>query len=147
MNRRGLTLVELLVAITLFSIASTLVYHVFAGGMRLSNRLQATLREDASTDLLFARAEKELRNAILLKDIPFRGDNFRMRYATLDGEIRPVVYENLFSIEYAYKNKAGEVIFQPYWTGSFLPKAVRLSASQRSTLIILPQGRIGELGQ
>ena len=175
MNRRGLTLLELLVAVVICGLALTAVYRTFVSGSNLSRRIQSSVAARGRAALFFSEIEKDLKNSLVYTPVPFKGDNFAMSFASMgeiigtvrygyrDGSVfksagpqdpgHPVLRElRGFSIEYAYQDENSGTLFLPYWKGSGLPRAVRLSlafsgrdGTPFSDIVVLPQGNMGKI--
>jgi prepilin-type N-terminal cleavage/methylation domain-containing protein len=155
-SKKGVTLIELIVALTLFAIAVPLVGRAFYQGVRATAKVRASIDERRGEDRIFLKIETDLRNALPLSAMPFEGasDHFafpvggtlkRVRYAVRDGALvrfeedaarQGVVSEMLlaqgiemFVVEYAYRDETEKTLFLPYWAEepySGLPRAVRV---------------------
>lgn len=156
LSQKGVTLIELIVALTLFAVAAPLVGRAFYQGVRATAKVRASIDERRGEDRMFSRIETDLRNALPLSVLPFEGasDRFafptagnmkRVRYAAKDGALvrseegaagQGVVSETLlaqgieaFTVEYAYRDGTGKTLFLSYWAEepyAGLPRAVRV---------------------
>lgn len=156
LTQKGVTLVELMVALTLFAVAAPLVGRAFYQGVRATAKMRASVDERRGEDRMFSRIETDLRNALPLSVMSFEGasDRFafpvagsmkRVSYAAKDGALvrseegaagHGVVSETslvqgieAFTVEYAYRDGTGKTLFLPYWAEepyTGLPRAVRV---------------------
>lgn len=163
-SQKGVTLIELIVALTLFAIAAPLVGRAFYQGVRAAMKVRAAIDERRREDRMFSKIEMDLRNALALSAMPFEGASDRLafpvagsmkrvRYEVKDGalvrlEEDPVhakpVSETLladgiesFAAEYAYLDKAGKTLFFPYWIENpytGLPRAVRVRVARKGAM-------------
>jgi len=84
MNRKGaFTLIELLLVLLLLGAVMTVVLACFDGGFRVYSRVSAFGTGEVDVYLAGEVLERDLRNAIDLVDIPFRGDAGGMEFATV----------------------------------------------------------------
>lgn len=82
-SRQSFTLVELLISITIFALAGTAVYSVFASGMvawRRGNKDKTYTRKIRLATELMAR---DLKNTFDFSEIPFEGEESSVRFAAL----------------------------------------------------------------
>src|SRR5438552_159993 len=93
MNRRGFTLIEILVAVALVAIAMPLLYLTFYQGIRYSDKVRAEFEKRRLTVRPFSAMEKDLKNAVLFSLTPFNGINNRLSFASLGADIRKISYE------------------------------------------------------
>ncbi len=154
-SQKGVTLLELLVALALFAVAAPLVANALFQGVRSAAKVRASIDARRAEDRLFARLEADLRNALPLSQAAFIGDADRFSFP-LAGSLKRVTYEakngallrsesdlkggdasrtflgddvEKFSVEYAYADPSGKITFLPYWTKepyAGLPRAVRV---------------------
>ncbi len=160
-SKKGVTLIELIVALALFAVAAPLVGRAFYQGVHATAKVRVSIDKRRGEDRIFSKIETDLRNALPLSTMPFEGasDHFafpvggilkRVRYEAKDGSLirfeeDPIdpgaVSETLlaegiesFTAEYAYLDKAGKTFFSPYWTEEpypGLPRAVRVRVVQK----------------
>lgn len=70
--RRGFTLIEILLTVSLVSLCSLAIYHVFAGGVKLWARSQYfAVEEDVA--IFLDKFSEDLRNSFYYKGINFKG--------------------------------------------------------------------------
>ena len=108
-RHKGFTLLELLLALSIFSIIAVCLYSVFAGGIRVWRKQEEGFKYAHTTRLALDRMAKELRNAINYsvpattgmgaednQGLRFIGEKDKFSFITVtDGEIAKVSY--LFS--------------------------------------------------
>jgi len=79
-GRRGFSLLEVLLAATLGTLALVVVMGLFSGGLRVADRVR-TSREDAGLALAGEQVERDLRNAFPFYAIGFEGRGDEMEFA------------------------------------------------------------------
>lgn len=79
-NRRGFTFIELLIAMTIFTIIATVIYSSLRAGIRVWNRSNQTIEEFQSMRVFFAMVSSDLRNAVVFDP---EGANFYGRPAMM----------------------------------------------------------------
>ena len=72
--RRGLTLIELLLSVTLFAMAMTAAVAVLGGGLRIWERARAESRSQDEALFALEAVARDLRNSSAFFGIPFAGD-------------------------------------------------------------------------
>lgn len=92
-GRKGFTLLEMLVALTLAAIALPLLCQLFYQGARHSKKIRERLEERRAGHRVLTRIEKDLKNAVSFSRTPFVGVPGKLSFASLDAEIRKVTYE------------------------------------------------------
>ena len=86
MKSRGFVLVELLVALMLFSLAGSSLYVAFVQGLRAQQRFSQEQKLYDPLRIFFLRFEEDLRNSVTLKDYPFEGKKEEISFPVLLGE-------------------------------------------------------------
>ena len=92
LSRKGWTLIELLAATLIFCLAMAAVYKIFFNGIRLSHKIKQSLRGEEESFYFFSQVEKDLKNSVCYTSTPFRADNFKLSFASLDNQISGVQY-------------------------------------------------------
>ncbi|MDP3790734.1 MAG: prepilin-type N-terminal cleavage/methylation domain-containing protein [Candidatus Omnitrophota bacterium] len=88
MNRRkniGFTFIELIIAVTIFSIIAVSIYSVFRSGVRLWYRVSPMIQDNQSLRLFFNTIASDLKNSVqyLKNGENFEGDRRKMSFMTL----------------------------------------------------------------
>lgn len=99
MNKKtGFTFIELIVAVTIFSVMAVSVYSVFRAGVRLWDRTNPLIQENQSTRYFFNAISADVKNCVLYnagsshlktfglpekKDINFEGTGQKISFMTL----------------------------------------------------------------
>ncbi|MCM8793427.1 MAG: prepilin-type N-terminal cleavage/methylation domain-containing protein [Candidatus Omnitrophica bacterium] len=102
--KKGFTLVEIFLAISIFSILAVSIYGVFHMGITAWRKMEAILERSQELRLLMERMGVELRNCLDLdieehfieqeKAYAFRGASNKMIFYTLkNGKIRSIIYK------------------------------------------------------
>lgn len=104
-NNKAFTLMELLLAVLIFSVMALSLYAIFSSGLRVWRKQQEGFIYGHSTKLALDRMAKELRNAIKYsipttgevsedtKNLRFIGENQKMSFITIaGGNIAKVTY-------------------------------------------------------
>lgn len=95
-NISAFTLIEVLIAISIFSIAITTIYSVFWSGLRIFKRGEDYIVQNLPVQLAFKRMERELRNSFRFSLIPFTGDALSISFPL-------VINGSIYRIEYSYE--------------------------------------------
>ena len=83
-NRKGFTLVEMLVAFIIFSIISITVYSVFRSGLKTWTASSEWLEENQKARNFFSFVSRDLKNMVnYSKDMPFEGKEGEMTFMTI----------------------------------------------------------------
>lgn len=80
---RGLTFVEMLVAMTLLTLVSASIAAVFSGGMVVWERVQAHGVHDQALQVAFAQLQRDVRGVRRFAPLPFEGDYDALSFAAL----------------------------------------------------------------
>ena len=84
LSKKGFTFIELLTAVTLFSIISVGLYSAFRNGVRLWDRSTVEMEENQNTRVLSGTLSSDLRNAVAFSpDLPFQGTLKKIVFMTL----------------------------------------------------------------
>ena len=83
LRTRGFVLVELLVALTLLSLAGTGMWLGFMQCLHAQQRIESNHRSQDPVRIFFLRLEKDLRNAVYLKDHKFHGNKESISFPVL----------------------------------------------------------------
>lgn len=99
----GLTLIELLVALSIFAVALSSIYAVFRTGTISSRRIQEHIERYQPIRFILEQLSTELRNAIYYPDIKFEGTSISISFVNLVKEPANIKYsvkqdENLKSL-------------------------------------------------
>ncbi len=70
---RGYMLVEMITALTLFSLAGSSLYNGYREGVYCYQRIDLSRKSYSGPKLFFIRLEEDLRNMVVLRDFPFSG--------------------------------------------------------------------------
>lgn len=95
--QRGFILVEFLVATVLFSIAGSGLYTGFMTGLRAHQRIRQSFAAYDPLRILFLRLEGDLRNAVVLKEYPFKGKAREIQFPA-------ALHHKLLLIQYSVKD-------------------------------------------
>ena len=79
----GFTLVELLVAITIFSAIAVVLYSCFRGGIVSYRRISDEADSQQRLRYVLLNIEKDLKNAFLMTNIPFEGEDKRISFTSM----------------------------------------------------------------
>jgi len=84
-NRTAFTFIELLIAVTIFSIIASSVYSVFSAGIRVWLRTNPIVEGNQAMRILFNTASLDLKNAVIYTDTGanFKGEPKRISFMTL----------------------------------------------------------------
>lgn len=89
----GFTFVEVLIAVTIFSILSLAVFSTFSSGMRMWRRVQDTASTQRKVIMEFERFSQDLRMMLNFSDIGFKGEVEKIIFPVLsEGKIAQVTY-------------------------------------------------------
>ena len=99
MNRKGFILIELLVATSLMSIAGAGLYNGFSQAMKMDKAIHNTDVLYDSFKILWLQADKDLRNALSLRDYKFVGKQDEMSFPILNQS------DQILRIRYFLKEK------------------------------------------
>lgn len=81
-TKKGLTLVEVLLTVSLVAVVSLAIFHALANGLKLWQRSNAfALEEDVA--IFFAKLESDLKNSFVYFPWPFEGKETRLTFPTL----------------------------------------------------------------
>lgn len=72
---RGYMLVEMITALTLFSLAGSSLYNGYREGVYCYQRIDLSRKSYSAPKLFFIRLEEDLRNMAVLRDFPFEGNS------------------------------------------------------------------------
>ena len=98
MKRTGLTFIELIISITIFTIVIVAVYGVFYMGMKTWRRgqEQESLQE---IRLALLKMEKEMKKAFFFSDIRFKGTSDKITFPlVIHGELQDELYTVTYSV-------------------------------------------------
>jgi prepilin-type N-terminal cleavage/methylation domain-containing protein len=103
---KGFTFIEMIIAVTIFSIIAVSIYSTFNAGIRVWLKTNPMIEANQSTRLFFAIIARDLKNAVKypdIKDVPnFEGESDRMVFMTFvdipdeeahHTELAKVIYE------------------------------------------------------
>jgi len=93
--RKGFTLLELLLAVSIFAVISIAVYSTFNAGMNVWRRVSATSLHEKRRVLKIEKLKKELRQSFVFKEkeITFIGGNNQLSFPVIIGSrIKKAVY-------------------------------------------------------
>lgn len=84
-RERGFTFIELIIAITIFSIIAVSIYSVFRSGFMLWYRVSPMIQSNQSLRFFFNTVSSDLKNAIpyAKEDVNFEGSHIKMSFITL----------------------------------------------------------------
>jgi prepilin-type N-terminal cleavage/methylation domain-containing protein len=103
-DEQGVTLLELLIAMSIMGFLSMAIFSTLTGGIRVYERVQTYAMVQTETLLSLELMEKDIRNAFNISSIPFLGQSqsvsFAGRYAKVDEEGNP--YMSLGQIRYYF---------------------------------------------
>jgi type II secretory pathway component PulJ len=79
----GFILIEMLVAASLFALVATGLSTGFVQGVKAHQRIEESFKAYDPLRLLFLRLDRDLRNAIILEDYPFKGKKDEIEFPAL----------------------------------------------------------------
>lgn len=84
-KKRGFTFIELIIAVTIFSIIAVSIYSVFRSGFMLWYRVSPMIQSNQSLRFFFNTVSSDLKNAIpyMKEDVNFEGSHTKMSFMTL----------------------------------------------------------------
>ncbi|MDP8264677.1 MAG: hypothetical protein P9M12_04240 [Candidatus Aceula lacicola] len=82
MNKKAMTMVEVLLVVALFSTLSIAVFQTFSNGLKIWDYGTASFKEE-DVSLFLDKISNDLRNSVLFSTIPFRGDSKGIEWASL----------------------------------------------------------------
>ncbi len=84
-NRKSFTLIELLIAITIFSVVAVSVYSVFSTGVKLWYKTSPLVQANQSARYFFNTISSDLKNTVpyLKKGVNFEGEGQRISFMTV----------------------------------------------------------------
>jgi prepilin-type N-terminal cleavage/methylation domain-containing protein len=89
----GFTLVELLIAVSIFSVVSIAIYATFNSGMTVWRRAKDTSGEERTFLLRTEKLSRELRQAFNSGDIPFSASKNKIQFPSIiDSDICRIIY-------------------------------------------------------
>jgi prepilin-type N-terminal cleavage/methylation domain-containing protein len=83
-QQRGFTLIELLVVVLIMATIGSVIAACFMGGMRVYRQVYEFAQGESDVYLAFEQIERDLVNAVRVRDIPFVGEPDIMQFAALD---------------------------------------------------------------
>lgn len=108
MRRRGFTLMELLIALSIFAVIAVCLYSVFSGGLRVYRKQEKVFKYSHNVNLALDKMAGELRNAINYsmpaqpagqleeaRKLKFTGDDKNLSFMTAKGS-------NIIKVDYFY---------------------------------------------
>jgi prepilin-type N-terminal cleavage/methylation domain-containing protein len=81
-EKKGLTLIELLLTVSLISLISFTLYRALINGFGVWNRSQQMVVEE-DISIFFDRLAKDLRNTFVFSKIPFEGTEYSIAFPTM----------------------------------------------------------------
>ena len=110
-SSRGFTLVELLIALTIFSIIAVSVYSVFRAGIKLWKGNNAAFDADRTARLFFDTAASDMRNAFIYPgmDITGASDSFSFTALVTVGAADSSPHVEIARVSYIFDKEAGVI--------------------------------------
>ena len=141
-RRGGLTLVELLLAITVFSGVMAVAGGFLDSAMRLQTRWGDTTKPYQQMARAFARLEQDLESARPFFGVPFTGTESRLEFARVEGVLRGETGPSTEWVRVSYRLEGGAegmslVREESVWR----PGEEGVEPPQRETLMSLGHGR------
>ncbi|MDP8230507.1 MAG: prepilin-type N-terminal cleavage/methylation domain-containing protein [Candidatus Gorgyraea atricola] len=158
MKKKGFTLIELIISVTIFSIVIVSVYGVFYMGLKTWRRAQGekSLQE---IRMAFLKMEKELKNTFFFSDTKFKGTSKDMSFPlVVSDKVYTITYsvnENedsglsqilrtkdeeekeisppMKSIKFQYAAMAEDIEWKDNWNEDDLPSGIRISLEDEET--------------
>ncbi len=115
-RRGGFTLIELLVVTCIIGVLSAAIVGCFAAGVRLWDAARAFGGDEGEATLALLEAERDLRNALPVRVVPFAGDAHTLTMAGLVRDEREpgTVHRVLGSIRYRFDPADGKLLKQTW---------------------------------
>ena len=104
-NRKGFTLVEVLLVVSLMSLITFSIYNAFANGLRVWERGQRLVMEE-DIAIFFDKLESDARNSFPYSLIPFSGKETSVSFPSL---VRVLVASKTEQGKIAYSKQIGQV--------------------------------------
>ena len=79
----GFTLVELLVAISIFAVIAVVLYTCFRSGVVSYRRISDEVDSQQKLRYLLGKIEKDLKNAFFITNVPFEGEDNRISFTSV----------------------------------------------------------------
>ena len=109
LNRTGFTLVETMIAISLFLVIAMSAYWSFRSGFTAYQRIESQLGGDYEMKMFIRQLNEELRNAIYYAESPFEGEADRLIFpCRLKRYNAKEMEENLYLVSYYFRSKTLE---------------------------------------
>jgi len=110
-SRRGFTFVELLIALTIFSIIAVSVYSVFRVGVKLWRSNSAAFDSSRAARYFFDTAASDMRNAFIYPgmDIAGTSDSFSFMTLVTVGVVDSSPHVEIARVSYIFDKEAGVV--------------------------------------
>lgn len=105
----GFTLVETVIAISLFSVLAISAYGSFRGGFLAYQKIENQLGKEYELNRLIRDLRKELRNALYYAEVPFEGETDTLKFPTRLKRYKDKKFEeSLYSVSYKLRGKTLE---------------------------------------
>lgn len=106
-KKRGFTLVELLVAISIVAIIGLAIYATFSSGIRVWNKI-ASAEGEEDIGIFFEKFVKDLRNSFPYSRINFMGAGHRLRFAApIWSQCEDEVKKEIGRVDYIFDPEEG----------------------------------------
>ena len=105
----GFTLIETVIAVSLFSVAAVTAYASFRNGWVAYQRIEAALGQGYEVKMFARQINEELRNAVPFAEQPFEGESDRMMFVTRLARFEnDRMVESLYRISYRFSSPSLE---------------------------------------
>ena len=126
-NQKAFTLIELVVALTIFSVLGIAVFSTLSMGLSSWRRGESQEKAYQDIRIFFDVLGEEMRNAVDLIDQPFQGEEQKIKFAFIKNVYNPEdasTNKELGIVEYLLKKeKAALTLYRQYWAYPADPKA------------------------
>lgn len=82
-SRRGFTMIEMIISLTLVALTMTVLVALFSGGMRVWQRSECGVRQEQSMLVAFEKMRRDLHQIQPFRLIPFKGSREAMEFPVL----------------------------------------------------------------
>jgi prepilin-type N-terminal cleavage/methylation domain-containing protein len=109
MRRKGLTLIELLLTVSLVSVIGMTLYSSLASGINVARRITRPA-SDEDLAIFFEKISREVANSFPYSEIPFQGDELQFSFPTLIRSEKPIEFDSTVGrVTYLYESSSNRL--------------------------------------